>query len=183
MMVRKIYSNEELSTFKQNMIEYQLFKNMDRAQQAELLKHWGKQFSIPEIAELLEVRDNILYSLRQTLKKQGLIDDGAFITKRRQSKRKKKDKSLDQSEKKVKQAKKEVAAIAPAPETNIIQMEEPNPVKLVPVEYMQQFIDNQVQVVNPAGDDLNVSLEEFMKMLEIQEKMAKMMEDKMIHSS
>lgn len=166
-MQRKVYSSQEIETFKKEIIDYNDFKYMDRNQQAELLLHYEKQFNARELGELFGVKSSVIHSLKYQLKKDGYIE-GTDRRKKENKSQSEKSPNLKKVEEKVTKKEKSVA-VAPTPIKNeVIQY---------PAEYLEQFNTSPVQVINPSGDDLNVSLEEFMKMLEIQEKMAKMMEE------
>lgn len=154
---RKMYTEKEMEKFKTDIVEYNLFKNMEQVQQAELLLRYEEQFSTKELAELWGIKINTIYNLKYALKKLELIDDKEDKRKKQHQKTNIKTKTAEVQE--------EIKA----------KQEE---IKTVPSEYLEQTIIHEpTHTIVRHSDDVNVSLDSFMKILEIQEKMAKMIEE------
>lgn len=187
--VKEMLSTEDMQKYKKDLITWDLLKRLHRNQQAELLLHYEKSFKMTEIAEVLAINVQRLHTLKWSLKKEGYIaEDGKSLAdpaakaeqenKVIETKKKKKVAAASKKEKKStkNQPNKKEDPIDPDPiqpsEELIATIQE------IPIQEIPQIMQpEQMNLYNPAGDGVRVSLDEFMKILQIQQRMADMMQE------
>lgn len=162
---KKIYSDEEIQNFKENVIDFETFLTLDGEQKAEVFEHYDANFTTKELVELWDVKVSHIYSHRGNVKKFRERENKQHLEENRMAMQ-----MIKAAEKKEVEKASKLTEIDPEPIPAPLPLDEPETVQnepemeteepkvervfIEPGKGIQELIENEVMTMTFAGEKI-----------------------------